>query len=58
MNAPAPPPIGPPRRHSAAVVRCANTRLAVPECSCLNCVERLIRAHAPALLARGVQPLS
>ena len=58
MNAPPPPPINSANRRPATAVSCANTRLAVPECSCLDCLERLIRAHAPALLAGHAQPLS
>jgi hypothetical protein len=54
MNAP--PPNTPPQRQRASGTDCANTRLAVPECSCLDCLERLIRAHAPALLAPHVHP--
>jgi hypothetical protein len=57
MNAP-PPPNPPSQRQRTDVNSCANTRLAVPECSCLDCLERLIRTHAPALLAPHVHPLS
>jgi hypothetical protein len=49
MNAP--PPINAPERETAVATRCAGTQLAVPECSCASCLERLIQAHAPAIVA-------
>jgi hypothetical protein len=49
MNAP--PPIDDAERETALSTRCLSTQLAVPECSCTSCLERLIQAHAPAVLA-------
>ncbi len=57
MNAP-PPQNSTHERRPATALSCAKTRLSVPECSCLDCLEGLIRANAPALLARHAQPLS
>lgn len=34
------------------MVRCPNTELAIPECSCSKCLEDLVRRAAPALLER------
>jgi hypothetical protein len=56
MNAPPPPNTPPQRQRATVATSCVNTRLAVPECSCLDCLEHLIRAHAPALLAPHVYP--
>jgi hypothetical protein len=49
MNAP--PTIDATARETALSARCLGTQLAVPECSCASCLERLIQTHAPAVLA-------
>jgi hypothetical protein len=51
MNAPAPPLIETAGHETSASNRCPGTQLTVPECSCHACLTRLLRAHAPALLA-------
>jgi len=34
------------------MVRCPNTKLTIPECSCSKCLEDQVRRAAPALLER------
>ena len=44
------------------MVRCPHTKLTIPECSCLRCLEDQVRRAAPALLEQeavaGRQPAS
>jgi len=37
------------------VVRCSETGLAVPECSCSTCLEMMLREFGPALLAEEIK---
>jgi hypothetical protein len=44
-------------RESAPANRCPSTQLSVPECSCQDCLTKLMQAHAPGLLAaEAAQP--
>jgi hypothetical protein len=50
MNA-SPPPIDSADPQSVNASLCSATQLAVPECSCQDCLTRLMQAYAPPLLA-------
>jgi hypothetical protein len=44
-------------RESAPANHCPTTQLSVPECSCQDCLTKLMQAYAPALLAaEAAQP--
>lgn len=50
-----------PTQSSAAAlgrVRCLGTALAVPECSCTDCLNTLMQAHAPEVVHGEAQPVS
>jgi hypothetical protein len=56
MNAPA-PTTDQVNRDSAPANRCPSTQLSVPECSCQDCLTKLMQAYAPGLLAaESAQP--